>query len=106
MPISASVMLVPLFSLLTQAELPNIATSVNDRINVLPPAVRAQLAAEIAGLEQTDSTQLVVLIVATTAPYSIEDYANRTFNKNRIGQNHKNNGVLIVVARDDRRCRI
>ena len=106
MPIPTSVMLVPLLGLLAQADLPDITTSVDDRLNLLPPPAKAQLSGEIARLQETDSTQLVVLIVATTAPYSVEDYANKTFNKNRIGQKQKNNGVLVVVARDDRRCRI
>ena len=89
-----------------QAELPNIAGPVDDRLNLLPPQSKAELVAQLNNLEATDSTQLVVLIVATTAPYSVEDYANRTFAKNAIGQKHQHNGVLIVVARDDRRCRI
>jgi len=92
--------------LMGQADLPDIRQQVDDRLGLLSPAVGSDLAAALRDLERTDTTQVVVLIVATTAPYPIEDYANRTFRKNGIGQKNKNNGALIVVARDDRRSRI
>jgi len=52
------------------------------------------------------STQIVVLIVPTIGTTSIEDYALRVAEKNRIGREGKSNGALLLVAKDDRKIRI
>lgn len=90
--------------LLLQSDLPTISGPIDDRLGLLSAAVKRELEAAAADLDQKDSTQVAVLIVGTTAPYEIADYAVRTFNKNKIGQEKTNNGVLIVVAKDDRKC--
>lgn len=92
--------------LLLAQEIPTITERVDDRAGLLSPAQARELKGLLEELERTDSTQVVVLTVQTTAPDSIEGFANRTFNQNKIGQANKNNGVLIVVAVKDRRCRI
>jgi uncharacterized protein len=57
-------------------------------------------------LERTDSTQVVLLTVPATNGKSIAEYSIDVARANGIGQKEKNNGVLIVIAIQDRQCRI
>jgi len=60
-------------------------------------------------LEQFDnetSTQILVLMVPTIGTTSIEDFALRVAEKNKIGREKKDNGALLLVAKDDKKIRI
>ncbi|HEY6951293.1 MAG TPA: TPM domain-containing protein, partial [Bacteroidota bacterium] len=56
--------------------------------------------------EDSTSTQVVVLMVNSLEGQSIEDYAVKVFEKNKIGQAKKDNGILIVIAKDDHKAKI
>jgi uncharacterized protein len=64
------------------------------------------LEAKLQAFEQATSTQLVVVVVPTVADESIEDVAYRVAETNGIGKKAKNNGVLLFIAKNDRRIRI
>ena len=49
------------------------------------------------------SSQVAVVIMSSVGNYDIADYAVQLYNKWGIGQKEKNNGVLILVAKDDRK---
>ncbi len=85
-------------------DLPTLTERVNDLAGVIDPATNQALTEKLRALEQSDSTQVVVLTVRTTGGKEIEAFTRETATKNKIGQAHKNNGVLIVVAVDDRKC--
>ncbi len=57
-------------------------------------------------LEQKTSAQAAVVTVPTTAPETIEGYAVQLFKRWGIGQKKKDNGILLVVAAQDRKLRI
>ena len=59
-----------------------------------------------AGLQQADSTQVRLLTVRTTGGVPIEEFSIDTARANGLGQKRLDNGVLVVVAVDDRRARI
>ena len=61
---------------------------------------------KLAALEAQKGAQLAVLIVATTHPEEIEQYSIRVVEQWRIGRAHVDDGVLLIVAKDDRRMRI
>ena len=69
-------------------------------------AQTAQLEAQLAALEQSKGSQVVVLMVATTQPEDIASYANRVSNVWKIGRRNVGDGVLIVVAKNDGKVRI
>lgn len=80
---------------------------VTDRAGILPAETRQQLNGQLAELERTDSTQVVVWIEpALPAGASLEDYVNRLFAAWKIGQKNKDNGVLLAIFINDRRLRI
>ena len=85
---------------------PALAARVVDTAGVLDAAQREQLEAQLAGVESSLGTQIVVLLVASTQPEDIAAYAQRVAEIWKIGRRDAGDGLLIVVARDDRRLRI
>jgi uncharacterized protein len=64
------------------------------------------LKAKLAALEAAKGSQVVVLMLPTTAPEDIASYANRVGNTWKIGRKGVGDGVLLIVAKDDRKVRI
>jgi uncharacterized protein len=85
---------------------PALAGRVVDDAAVLDSATRASLTEKLAALETKSTDQLVVATVRSLQGTSVEDYANRLFREWRLGQQGKNNGVLMLVAPNDRKVRI
>ena len=87
--------------------LPALTAPVNDFAHVISPDAAAQLDRRIRALQSATGDVVVVATVASFAPYgSIEEYAVRLFEQARIGEKNKDNGVLIVLALNERRVRI
>ncbi len=85
---------------------PALTARVLDQTGTLDAAQRAGLEQRLAAFEQARGTQLVVLMVPTTQPEDIASYANRVANDWKIGRREVGDGVLLVVAKNDRRVRI
>jgi uncharacterized protein len=87
-------------------EVPQLKARVNDYAGVLSPAMAQKIEERLALLEQTDSTQVVVLTIPSLEGEALEDFSIRVAEKWKIGQKLKDNGVILLVARDDRKVRI
>ena len=85
---------------------PALHARVTDETATLTPPERTSLEAKLAALEQRKGAQLAVLIVPTTAPETIEQYATRVFDAWKLGRKDVDDGVLVIVARNDRHVRI
>lgn len=85
---------------------PALSARVTDLTGTLDPAQRAALESELAALEQRKGAQLAVLIVPTTAPEDIAAYAIRVQDQWKLGRRGVDDGVLLLVAKNDRRVRI
>jgi uncharacterized protein len=85
---------------------PPLSARVIDTTGTLDAARRQALEAKLAAFEQKKGSQIVVLMVPTTQPEDIEGYANRVANEWKIGRKAVGDGVLVIVAKDDRRMRI
>lgn len=98
------------WALLAQAQqlapVPEFGARVVDQSGVLDAAQRQRLEAQLAALEQRKGAQVAVLIVPSTAPETIEQYATRAFEKWKIGRDKVDDGVLLLMASDDRALRI
>jgi uncharacterized protein len=79
---------------------------VTDDAGILDSSTRAALVQTLAALEAKNTSQLFVATVKSLQGDSIEDYANRLFRQWGIGQKGKNNGVLLLVAPNERKVRI
>lgn len=76
---------------------PNPVRFVNDFANLLTQRDVAELEDSIANLDTRESTQIVIVTVYSLDGYDIADYATKLGEKWGIGQNGKNNGVVMVV---------
>jgi uncharacterized protein len=85
---------------------PALSGRVIDNTGTLDAAQRAKLEAKLAALEAQKGAQVVVLLVPTTQPEDIASYANRVANAWKIGRRDVGDGVLLIVAKDDRKLRI
>ena len=85
---------------------PTLTARVIDQTGTLAAGERQALEAKLAAFEQRKGTQIAVLMVPATAPEDIAAYANRVANAWRIGRRDVGDGLLIIVAKDERRMRI
>src|SRR5690606_8297669 len=67
---------------------------------------REHLESELAALDAAKGAQLAVLIVPTTGEDTVESYARRVFDAWKLGRVDVDDGILLLVAKDDRRLRI
>ncbi len=85
---------------------PPLHARVTDLTHTLAADQTQQLESQLAALEQRKGAQIVVLMLPTTQPETIEQYATRVFDQWKIGRQHIDDGVLIVVAKDDHKVYI
>jgi uncharacterized protein len=88
------------------ADVPYLSGRVVDNAQILSPDARTRLTAVLRAHEEATSNQIVVLTAQTIQPEGIENYALDVFNNWKLGQKGHNNGVLVVVAPQDRKMRI
>ena len=86
--------------------IPALAARVIDQTGTLTPGQTAEIEQKLATFERTKGSQIVVLMVPTTKPEEISGYANRVGNAWKIGRKAEGDGVLLIVAKNDRRVRI
>ena len=85
---------------------PALSARAMDQTGTLDASQLAALEAKLQALESAKGAQLVVLVIASTAPEDIASYANRVANNWKIGRRAVGDGVLLIVAKGDRRVRI
>ena len=85
---------------------PVLTARVIDQTGTLQPAQRQALEDKLAAFEAQAGPQIVVLLVATTLPEDIAAYAQRVADAWKIGRREVGDGLLVVVATQDRRVRI
>jgi len=98
-----------LFALGAQAEdvaVPLLEHRVTDLTGSLSPDQQAALESKLAQFEQQKGSQIAVLLVPTTKPEEIEQYSIRVVDAWKIGRKQVDDGVLVLVAKDDRKLRI
>ncbi|WP_010485531.1 TPM domain-containing protein [Pseudomonas sp. S9] len=100
----ALMLIVPV--LVHAAEVPMLKRHVTDQTGTLTTEQIEQLDQQLVALEKRKGAQMVVLIVSTTAPQDIESYSLAVAEANKIGRKGTDDGLLLLVAKDDRRDRI
>lgn len=85
---------------------PVLSASVIDQTGTLTRTQTSALEAKLAAFEREAGTQIAVLMVSTTQPEDIATYAQRVGEAWKIGRREIGDGLLIVVAKDDRTLRI
>ena len=92
----------------TAAEIavPPLKARVTDLSATLTSDQRAALEQKLAALEARKGSQVAVLLVPTTQPETVEEYAVRVFDQWKLGRKGMDDGVLLLVAKNDRKLRI
>ena len=85
---------------------PKPATMVTDYTNTLSPADREQLENKLVAFNNATTTQIAVVLIKSTGQYEINDYAVQLGRAWGVGQKDKNNGIVVLVAKDDRKVSI
>lgn len=93
-------------SVAADVAVPPLTTRVTDLTATLTAQQSAALEAKLAAFEQRKGSQIAVLLVATTAPETIEQYAIRVTDQWKIGRKGVGDGVLLLIAKNERRMRI
>ncbi|HEV2867613.1 MAG TPA: TPM domain-containing protein [Allosphingosinicella sp.] len=87
-------------------QFPPLTGRVVDQANLLTPPQEAELTQRLEALERASSRQLVVATIADLGGYPIEDYGYRLGRNWGLGQRGANNGIILIVAPNEKRTRI
>lgn len=89
-----------------QQEIPAIVDPVTDLTNTLDKIEYTNLRKQIIRFEDSTSNQLVVLMIPSLQGNEIRDFGIRVLEKNKIGKKGRDNGVLVLIAKEDRKVSI
>jgi uncharacterized protein len=87
-------------------DVPQLKGYINDYADMISPPARAQLENELKAFEQSDSTQVVILTIPSLEGEVIEEYGIKVAEAWKVGQKNKDNGVIFLVSKNDRKMRI
>jgi uncharacterized protein len=93
------------FCVAAQQPVPPLSGRVVDTTATLAPDALARIEAKLASFEERKGSQIAVLLVRTTVPESLEEYSLRVAEQWRIGRGGVDDGIVLVVALEDRRMR-
>ncbi|TAM06757.1 MAG: YgcG family protein [Paraburkholderia sp.] len=85
---------------------PSLTSRVIDETRTLTNEQRATLEQTLKEFEAKKGAQISVLIVSTTQPETIEQYSIRVVEQWKLGRKNVDDGVLLIVAKNDRTLRI
>ena len=85
---------------------PRLSGRIVDNAKLLTPQDRAAIEADLAALEEKSTDQLVVVTLPSLQGFEIEDYGYRLGRRWGIGQAGEDNGVILLVAPNEKRVRI
>ena len=89
-----------------ESPLPKPAGFINDFAGIVSGEDRQRLEALAIEIEKKTTCEVTLVTIDSTKPYPIEDYAVRLFKEWGIGKKGKDNGVLLLIAKDDRKMKI
>lgn len=85
---------------------PKSNTIVTDYTNTLSPDDKQRLENKLVAFDDSSSTQIAVVIMKSVGDYDINEYGQQLGRKWGIGQKGKNNGIMVLVAINDRKMTI
>ena len=90
----------------TQPQFPALTGRVVDNAELLRPEDEAQLTEKLTALEERTTDQVVVVTVPSLDGRTVDEYSDTLGNHWGIGQEGRDNGVILLVAPTERRTRI
>ena len=89
-----------------EVAVPTLAHRITDLTATLTAAQSTALENKLAAFEAKKGSQIAVLILPTTQPETIEAFGIRVFDTWKIGRKNINDGVILIVAKDDHKLRL
>ena len=89
-----------------EVAIPPLTARVTDLTGTLNPDQQTQLTGALAKIETAKGTQVAIVMLPTTQPESIEQFGIRLADAWKVGRKGVDDGVIVIVAKDDRRMRI
>ncbi len=89
-----------------QPVIPKLTMWANDFTGTLSQSELNDLNYRLKSYQDTTSTQIVVVIISSLEGYPLEMLSEETATKNKIGTGDNNNGILLLIAKDDKKLRI
>ncbi len=96
-------LLLPGLALAASVVIPSPSGPVTDLAGILDQDAQTRLTQLIQEVRDRTTAEIAILVVPTTAPDTIEEYSVAVFDRWKIGQKGKDNGLLFLVAVTDRR---
>lgn len=90
----------------SDAGFPTLTGPVVDSVNLLTAEQNKLLSEKLINFQKSKGSQIAVCIVPTTAPLTIEDYGIKLAGIWKIGRAKIDDGIIIIIAKNDRRMRI
>jgi uncharacterized protein len=87
-------------------DVPKLQGYVNDYAGMISSSAKARIEKDLKAFEQSDSTQLVILTVPTLEGETVDGFGIKVAETWKIGQKGKDNGIIILVAKQERKIRI
>ncbi|GAA4410711.1 hypothetical protein GCM10011450_18990 [Advenella faeciporci] len=85
---------------------PNLQARVTDLTGTLSAGQQADIEQKLEALEKSKGAQVFVLMVPTVGPDTVETYSRRVFDEWKVGRAKVDDGILFLIAKDDRRMRL
>lgn len=87
-------------------DVPRLQGYVNDYAGMISPSAKLKIEQGLKAFEQSDSTQLVILTIPSLEGENIEEFSIKVAEAWKIGQQQKDNGIILVVSKQDRKIRV
>jgi len=87
-------------------EVPKLQGRVNDYAGMISPQTKNALEQQLKAVEQSDSTQIVIVTIPSLQGEVLEQFSIKIAEAWKIGQKGKDNGVIFLVSKNDRKMRI
>ena len=104
--LAVCIALLPAHAALAQVEAPALHAHVTDLTGTLSAEQTQALETRLATLEQRKGSQFLILMLPSTQPQTIEEFSLAVAEKNKIGRGKIDDGLLMVIAKDDHKARI
>ncbi len=87
-------------------DVPKLQGYVNDYAGMISPSAKSKIEEGLKAFEQSDSTQVVILTIPSLEGENLEDFSIKVAEAWKIGQQLKDNGIILLVSKQERKIRI
>jgi hypothetical protein len=86
-------------------DVPKLQGYVNDYAGMISSSAKSKIEEELRAFEQSDSTQIVILTIPSLEGENIEEFSIKVAEDWKIGQQQKDNGILLIVSKQRKKIR-